>query len=69
MPRIKEVSQLVRRRYAQAKGIVALELNRGLAAMGLAGPQKAAAGRNRTEITQAAFPDKLSDVRRPTPGR
>ena len=68
MPRVKEASKLVLRHYAQAKRIVARAIKKGLLAIGLTGAQKAAGG-NRTEITQAAFPDKLSDARRSMPGR
>ena len=67
MPRIKEVPKLVRRCYAQAKGIVTLQVGKGLVAIGLKRARKAP-GTDRTEITQAAFPDKLSDARRSMPG-
>ena len=67
MPRIKEVSKLVRRCYAQAKGIVALPVAKGLVTIGLKRARKAP-GSHRTEVTQAAFPDKLSEARRSMPG-
>jgi hypothetical protein len=67
MPRIKDVFKLVRRRYAQARALVAGAIANRLPAIGFKGTHKAGGG-NRTEITQAAFPDELSDARRSMPG-